>query len=135
MTFLLLSSLKNLVTWSKIHGSWTEIFSGVTQGSILGPLLFNIFLCELFLFIKNQDVASYADDTTPNKTGGNSAFVIQEVLGNTLLKWLNDNSMKASPAKYYLLLSGSDSNKIAIGNKAISSSKCKKLLRVNAKNF
>ena len=51
--------------------------------------------------------------------GVNSAYVIHdlEVLGNTLLKWFNDNSMKANPGKYHLLLSGSDSSKITIGNK------------------
>ena len=86
---------------------------------ILGPLFFNIFLCDLFLFVENKDVTSCADDTTPYKTGVNSAFVIHnlEVLGNTLLKWFNDNSMKANPGKYHLLLSGSDSSKITIGKK------------------
>ena len=41
-----------------------------------------------------------------------------------------DNSMKANPGKYYLFLSGSDSSKITIGNKTISSSKCGKLLGI-----
>ena len=33
--------------------------------TILGPLLFNIFLCDMFLFCNEIDFASYADDNTP----------------------------------------------------------------------
>ena len=90
----------------------------------------------LVLFIKNTDVVSYAGDTTPYETGGTFAYVIHnlEVLGNTLLKWFNDNNMKANPGKYHLPLSGSDSSKIIIGNKIISSSKCKKPLWIKIDN-
>ena len=47
------------------YSLWRDIIFGVTQGSILGLLLFNIFLCDLFLLMKYIDLASYADDNTP----------------------------------------------------------------------
>ena len=52
---------------------------GVPQGAILGSLLFNIFLCNLFLIVKNIDIASYADDSTPYSTGNSVAEVIQKL--------------------------------------------------------
>ena len=117
---------------NNFYSSWTEHLFGVPQGSILGPILLNIFLSDLFLFIKNKDVASYADDTTPYETGKNSAYVIHnlEVLGNTLLNWFNDNSMKANSGKYHLLLSGNDPGKMTVGNETVFSSKCEKLLGI-----
>ena len=46
------------------YSSGKDIFYGLPQGSILGPLLFNIHLCDLFYFLEDLDIASYEDDTT-----------------------------------------------------------------------
>ena len=60
--------MKNRKQRTKInfeYSSWEEILFGVPQGSILGPLPFNIFLYNLFYMMSDADFASYADDNTP----------------------------------------------------------------------
>ena len=58
-----LSNRKQRVEVNDAYSSWKDIFYGVPQRSILGLLLFNIHLCDLFYFLKDLDIASYADDT------------------------------------------------------------------------
>ena len=45
--------------------SWEENLFGLPQRSIFGPLLLNIFLCDLFFIMNETDFTSYADDNTP----------------------------------------------------------------------
>ena len=50
---------------SNTYSSWEKILHGVSQGSILGPLLFSIDLCDLFVIMDQHGVANYADYSTP----------------------------------------------------------------------
>ena len=52
---------------------------GVAQGSILGPLLFNIFLTDLHFIIEDTDIAGYADDNTPYVSADNIDVVIKSL--------------------------------------------------------
>ena len=51
--------------------SWEKIIAGVPQGSILGPLLFNVFINDLFVFVSSSNLSNYADDNTLYASGFN----------------------------------------------------------------
>ena len=50
---------------------WKDIFGGVPQGSILGPLMFNKYINNIFLSPGNVCLSNYADDTTLYSIGEN----------------------------------------------------------------
>ena len=66
-----LTKRKQRVKLTGTYSSWLEIVFGVPQGSILGPLLFNIFLCDLFQFFPDLNITNYADDNTPHSANIN----------------------------------------------------------------
>ena len=67
LIFNYLNNRKERVKINSSFSSFQNIISGVPQGSLLGPLLFNIFLTDNCLFCSSE-IAGYADDNTPYPT-------------------------------------------------------------------
>ena len=97
-----LSNRKQRVKVGNAYSSWKEIFYGIPQGSILDPLICNIFLCELFYFLEGVAVASYADDATPYSVNKTKDLVIKEIehFSEDLFKWFDFNYMKINTTRY-----------------------------------
>ena len=119
------------------YSSWSEILNGVPQGSILGPLLFNIYLSDLFLFTEDSDIANYADDNSPYACKMDVKSVISKIEedSKTLLNWVKNNGMKANPNKFHLMLSHPDENiSVNVDSYQIKNSKSEKLLGITIDN-
>ena len=102
--------------------SWRELLHGIPEGSILGLLLFNIFLCDLFHFLEVTDIASYADDTTPYYANSTKELIITklEESFSILFNLFNNDYMKVNIDKSHPLMFG---NKNAIAITASSSNR------------
>jgi len=85
--------------------SWLLILKGVPQGSILGPLLFNIFINDLLSIVNKTDICNFADDNTIYSC----ASSLEEVISNLkddlsdILSWFKVNGLAANPKKFQML--------------------------------
>ena len=76
-------------------GSYLEILRGVPQGSILGPIVSNLFINDLMLFIEKTEICDFADDTTIYLWSPNFENATLKLSNQThlILNWLRINSM------------------------------------------
>ena len=125
-----LSNRKQRTKINESFSSWEEILFGVRQG----PLLFNIFMCDLFLIVNDVDFANYADDNTPFASA-NTPVEVLECLDNASIKlfeWFSNNQMKANPDKCHLLTSSMTPASINVKGHIINNSTFEILLGVTS---
>ena len=108
---LMMSYLRNRYQRTKVNGeysSWEELLTGVPQGSVLGPLLFNIYLNDLLYAVENAEICNFADDTTPHSSGYDLKEVMIDVEHDCslLVEWFRDNYLTLNADKCHLLVSG-----------------------------
>ena len=129
-----LSNWKQRVKLNSTFSTWKEIKVGVPQGSVLGPLLFNVFINDIFLFVNKPKICNYADDTTiyACHTDLNNIIKNLEAYGSILSNWFSSNFMKLNDDKCHLMIFGNTKNvtTINIGNAEIKESYSEKLLGI-----
>ena len=69
LLFSYIKNTKQRVRLNNTISEWIDTLSGVPQGSIIGPRLFHMFLCDLFILLHDIPVANYADGNSPYCTG------------------------------------------------------------------
>lgn len=94
-----LSKRKQCVRINGINSEYSEINFGVPQGSVLGPLLFNIYINDLLIYVNGT--VSFADDTVLLSTA--NTWDELETNMNRQLKdiymWLNANELSLNADK------------------------------------
>ena len=77
------------------------------QGSVLGPLLLNIYINDLFFLTEKTNVCNYADDTTFYACDSDLHYLISRLEHDSVLaiEWFECNDMKLNQDKCHLLIS------------------------------
>ena len=124
---------------TKINSSYSafaEILFGVPQGSILGPLLFNIYICDLFIENSDIDIDNYADDNTPYACSSDLDSVIFKLqkITERIFRWFSNNNLISNAEKSHLIVSTKKNLEIQVSSCSIRNEDSIKLLGIHLNN-
>ena len=99
------------------YSPYVDLLVGVPQGSILGLLLFNIYMCDLFLCDCETNIINYADDTTLFACEPNMDLALIKLEKDTskVFTWFQNNYLKANSGKSHLLTTSDNIQHIDVG--------------------
>ena len=130
-----LSNRKQCVRINDTYSEFENIISGVLHGPILGPLLFNLSINDLFFFILIASVHNFADDNTLSAFAENVSQLINILQSGSevITDWFKKNQMIVNPDKFQVIIidkkKGDHTNEdVVIDNKQIKTVTSVKLL-------
>ena len=102
---LLYSYLKGRRQCVKINdqnSNFLTLLSGVPQGSIIGPLFFNIYINDLYYIFNSANLHGYADDNTLSAQADpvKELVLVLERESNNAIRWLHLNGMLVNSSKF-----------------------------------
>ena len=112
LTFLLsyLSGRTQCVKNNNTFSLFKFILSGVPQGSILGPIIFNVFINDLYMLLNSNNLFNFADDNTISafsETVEGRINILQTETEKSL-DWMENNDMSVNPDKFDAIILARD---------------------------
>ena len=129
-----LTNRKHRVRVGSIFSEWLEMLIGVPQGSVLGPILFNIFINDLLFVISDCMICNFADDNTLYSCAESIDDIFARLKKDltSVVYWFENNGMVANSDKFQMLVLGCDYSdlKLYFGPVMITPSDVVKLLGI-----